>query len=81
MLVTTRKRAPPPPKLLHIVRLPLKFNQSVIGVSTKSIHEWILLKSDDLMRIYAKNDEKWCFLHVLGEKKRVEKDPKNRRPE
>ena len=22
---------------------------------------------DDLMRIYAKNDEKQCFLHVLGE--------------
>jgi len=28
-----------------------------------------LAKSDDLMRIYAKNDEKQCFLHVLVEEK------------
>ena len=42
-LVTIKKGAQPPPKLLLIVRLPLKLDQSVVGVSTKSIHERILL--------------------------------------
>ena len=38
-LVTTRKRAPSPPKLFLIVRLPFKLDQSVVGLSTKSTHE------------------------------------------
>ena len=42
-LVTTRKRAPPPLKFPLMVGLPFKLNQSVVGVSTKSIHERILL--------------------------------------
>ena len=49
--VTTRKRAPPPLKFPFMVSLPFKLNQGVVGVSTKSIHERILLKSDNSMKI------------------------------
>ena len=45
-LVTTRKRAPPLLELLLIILLPLKLNKGVIGMSTKNLHEQILL---DLM--------------------------------
>ena len=37
-----------------MVVLPLKLKQGVVEVSTKNIHEQILLKSDDLKKIYAK---------------------------
>ena len=68
-LVTIRKKAPPPLKLHLVAVLPLELNQGVVGVSTKSIHERILLKSDNLIKIYAKNSEKQCLLSVLGEEK------------
>ena len=53
-LVTTRKRAPPPLKLPLMVVLPLKLKQGVVEVSTKNIHEQILLKSNNSMKIFAK---------------------------
>ena len=42
-LDATRKRAPPLLGLLLIVLLPLKLNKGVIGMSTKNLHEQILL--------------------------------------
>ena len=41
--VTTRKSAPPLPKLPPMVALPLKLNQGVIRMSTKNIQKQVLL--------------------------------------